>query len=371
MHRRSTRRSRLAGALLAGSFVAASAAVAYAATIHVLAAERPPLPPRLLAQRLPADAQLIALTLTRNWKKVTVERSIGEVTWRPSIWREMHFDDWDRLPADIRRRGLTRMRYRFASVAAGPIAWSTMDAADWDAVPQPIRMVVFPLLIEYWVDEHGTGRDFCLPSDLLVDTVSAIVMAESWFEHRADVVNQWGNRDMGLGQCSNRCRRDLGEMADAGLIDFKLGDEDYLNPWYSTWAAVVWFGLELARAGGDVDLAIRAYHRGFEAAAKGDGEEYLNNVQRLRRKYFGQKPERSPTWQQLAAWARSNVPRRAEGQPIAALLDGDGHLEQRSPERDTSPERQLVSATAPAMMAERDDTTEPATNSGLVGGRTR
>ena len=38
-------------------------------------------------------------------------------------------------------------------------------------------------------------------------------MAESWFDHRAFFENEWGNRDIGLGQCSNRCRRELARMA--------------------------------------------------------------------------------------------------------------------------------------------------------------
>ena len=309
----------IAGTVEAVLVVAAVATLGYLLLVQdVTARARPPAPRPLSVYDALADRRPLDVTVTRNWKKVRFESSADELTAAPSIWMEMHFGDWDRLPADVRKRGLARLRHRFINAVAGPVQWSTMTPTDWDAVPQPIRMVVFPLMIEWWVDHYALGAADGLSHRLMADTVSAIVMAESWFQHRADVVNEWGNRDVGLGQCSNRCRKDLARMAAAGLVEFAFSDDDYLNPWHATRAAVVWFGLELARAEGDVDLAIRAYHRGFNAAARGDGEEYGRNVRRLRHKYFSSTSPRSPTWQRLAAWARSNTLQRAVA-PRAAM----------------------------------------------------
>ena len=45
------------------------------------------------------------------------------------------------------------------------------------------------------------------------------------------------------------------------------------------------------------------YHRGFEAAERGDGVKYLDNVTRLRQQYFT-GTVKSPTWRALRCWAR-------------------------------------------------------------------
>jgi hypothetical protein len=164
-------------------------------------------------------------------------------------------------------------------------------------------MVVFPLMAEHWVRVYGTGAGFDLDPQRVTDSLIAIIMAESWFDHRAFFENQWGNRDIGLGQCSNRCRRELATMTAEGLLDFAFEDDDYLNPWNATRAAAVWFGLEIVRAEGDLALAIRAYHRGFEAASGGEGGEYLANVERLRNRYIS-GDVKSPTWRALRGWAR-------------------------------------------------------------------
>ena len=318
MRRHSPVLSIIVGTAKAVLMVAALATLGYFLLVQeVTGRARPPMPRPLSVYDAVADRRPLDVTVTRNWKKVRFESSADELTAAPSIWMEMHFGDWDRLPADVRKRGLARLRHRFIGVVAGPVQWSSMTPRDWDAVPQPVRMVVFPLMIEWWVDHYALGAAYGLSHRLVADTVSAIVMAESWFQHRADVVNEWGNRDIGLGQCSNRCRKDLARMAAAGLLEFSLSDDDYLNPWHATRAAVVWFGLELARAEGDVGLAIRAYHRGSAAAADGAGAEYAHNVRRLRRQYLSSTSPRSPTWQRLAAWARSST-RQMEIAPRAA-----------------------------------------------------
>lgn len=370
MRREHTARSALADFLASVLLATGMGTLAYMLVAHDIAVRPAPRPPGAIAVTTSlADRRPLDVTVTRNWKKVRVESSPDELTGSPSIWMDMHFADWDRLPADVRDRGLARLRHRFRTAVAGPAVWSAMSAEDWDAVPQPIRMVVFPLMIEHWVNHYALGRAFQLIDARITETVSAIVMAESWFQHRADVVNEWGNRDVGLGQCSNRCRRDLARIADRGLLDFSFEDDDYLNPWHATRAAVVWFGRELARAEGDVDLAIRAYHRGFEAAARGEGEEYADNVRRLRRTYLASRPRRSPTWERLGTWARSRPPDPVASSPLLAAIDGEG-VEAPASERQqhSTVERELAREAAPDAMTE---TYEPDTTSGAVGERAR
>ena len=370
MRRKHSPRSAILHLLESVLVATAMGMLAYIVAAEDVATYAAPAPPRpLVGVDVLADRRALDVTVTRNWKKVRFKTSPDKLMASPSIWMDMHFGDWDHLPADVRDRGLALLRHRFRTAIAGPAVWSVMSAADWDAVPQPVRMVVFPLMIEYWVDCYGLGRLSQLPDSLLSDTVSAIVMAESWFQHRADVVNQWGNRDVGLGQCSNRCRRDLARMAEANLIDFSLADDDYLNPWHATRAAVVWFGLELARAAGDVGLAIRAYHRGFEAAERGEGKEYGNNVRRLRRTYLAARPRRSPTWEQLVTWARSRAAIPADSLRLT-------NFKGAAPETRSARERQHHGAVEPRLVGRTAlesmrNSNEPDTASSAVGGRTQ
>lgn len=71
-------------------------------------------------------------------------------------------------------------------------------------------------------------------SALACITIGAIVMAESWFGHRAVNENPWGNRDIGLAQCSDHCREGIAEMAANGEIAFAPTEADYFIPWIAT-----------------------------------------------------------------------------------------------------------------------------------------
>lgn len=291
----------------------------------------PAAPPGLLPYETVANLRPIEVTLTINWAKVRVPGTAEEFTSNPFYWRNMHFDDWDRLPEAIRNVALGRLLATSRHTAAGPAVWARLTAEDWDLVPQPLRAVVYPQMLAHWADVYGlTSLDALDPGDVL-RTLSAVMMAESWFEHRGVNVNEWGNRDLGLGGCSDRCRRVLGEMGAKGDLDFVLAEDDYFNPWHATRALVVWFGLELARADGDLDVAVSAYHRGFRQAFDEKGQAYWRNVIRLRRTYFeGWNP--SPTWRALRAWVSAGrVPTQAPvsrtslpGSTLAARPDPGG-----------------------------------------------
>jgi len=297
---------------------------------HYWVVPLPRLPGAPSAYQTFADLRPVSFTMTVNWSKVRVTSTADQLTSNPTFWRNMHFDDWDRLPDEIRTVALGRMVERYRQTAAGPSVWSRLDAAYWDRVPQPLRAVLFPEMIEYWADTYGLTRIYYLDPDRTLATLNAVMMAESWFEHRGINVNEWGNRDLGLGGCSDRCRRILRDMAVAGDLDFALTDDDFFNPWHATRALVVWFGLELIRAEGQLALATRAYHRGFDAASSGEGVEYLANVERLRRRYFGAQNQ-SETWTALRAWADVSAPAPLVPDLGAACIDGESAADQARP----------------------------------------
>ena len=137
-------------------------------------------------------------------------------------------------------------------------------------------------MVWHWARNEEVGVEFGLEPTRTAQAIAAIVMAESWFEHRAMNENPFGNRDLGLAQCSDPCRRTIAEMALRGEIDFAPSEQDYFNPWVGTRVATRWFERELARANGDVDLAIRAYHRGLDNAFDAAGDRYVSGVYRRR-----------------------------------------------------------------------------------------
>ena len=246
---------------------------------------------------------LITIT-TPSWTKEGQVVSVDRLGTDRTLWREMHFDDWDRISRHFREPALLAMIRAYEDVFVGPAVWSIMTAADWDEIPQPVRSVAYLRMIWHWAAVEAVGAEFGLPVEQMAQTIGAIVMAESWFEHRAINENRWGNRDFGLAQCSDHCRETLAEMAARGDIPFRPVDDAYFNPWTGTRVATVWFERELMRAGGDVDLATRAYHRGLDRAHDEKGDTYLKGVQRLRERYIRAQGQ-SETWRWLSRELRA------------------------------------------------------------------
>ena len=252
---------------------------------------QPPSPLRAVSDLRPVD---ITIT-TPSWGKVRETVTVDRLRTDHTLWRQMHFNDWDRIPEPIRELALLAMIRAYAGVFSGPDVWRHMDAGQWDDIPQPIRSIAYLRMIWHWAILEDVGGEFGLTSEKLAQTIGAIVMAESWFEHRALNENAWGNRDFGLAQCSDHCRETIAAMVARCEILFRPREDDYFNPWIATRIATVWFERELLNAGGDIDLAIRAYHRGLRDALDVKGDAYLARVQRLREHYI-RAQARSASW---------------------------------------------------------------------------
>ena len=244
------------------------------------------------------DTRPVAITVTAFWQKLPRVVTVHQLLTDHTIWRRMQFGDWDKVGSPTRERALAGMLGHYRHVLDGPEIWAQLSIYDWDHIPHPIRAFAFQRLIEHWTRYYDVGAGYADNPEIVAQTVSAIVMAESWFEHRAIAVNPWGNRDLGLAGCSNHCRRVLEQIAAEGRLDFVLDDHEYFDPWNGTRVAAVWFGRELVRAQGDMDLAIAAYHRGMNAARRGEGTDYAANVKRLRRRYI-QGQASPPAWAYL------------------------------------------------------------------------
>ena len=107
----------------------------------------------------------------------------------------------------------------------------------------------------------------------------------------------------------------MAQMYAQGRADFRLREDDYFNPWLGTRVAAFWIASLLDQLDGDLDMAVRAYHRGIKRAVAGMGVPYARMVEHRLRQYI-RNGGRSRTWDYL--WRRDREI-RAEQWPWLAL----------------------------------------------------
>ena len=274
------------------------------------------------------DLTPVTVTVTAADHRVAWQASVHEVRTDWTLWRRMHLADWNNVPGTLREEGLDNMLVKYRDILASPSAWDAMDAGDWDLVPQPIRTVAYRQMIAYWAGHYDVGAKYAIAPRRIANMLSAIVMSESWFDHRAVFRNRDGTQDLGLGGASDFARKRLRELHTAGSVDVSLADGAYFNPWMATRFVAIWMSLMLDEAAGDLELAVRAYHRGIANAQDSLGAQYLETVQsRLTR--FIRNREAPPAWDYL--WTKVRQIEQQDWPWMRASFTGDGGRLDASP----------------------------------------
>ena len=124
----------------------------------------PPAAEALDVYALFVDATPVSITVHAGRESAPWQATVHQLRTEVTLWRQMHLENWNTVPADLRADGLDAMLVKYRSVLMNPRVWDGMNVHDWDMVPQPVRTLAYRQMVAYWAGFYEVGDRYGLPS---------------------------------------------------------------------------------------------------------------------------------------------------------------------------------------------------------------